>query len=319
MPAAWWRQPVAIAAILAIVAVLGVTTYILGRGPRGAVGDGSSLEGPGGSSKPGEPAPRGTSTPAPAADKDTVASGGPAAPDTATSPGPGRGGAPRPRTRINKADGQTYVWIPPGEFVMGCSPGDPACDPDELPPHPVRVQGFWLAQTELTGAQYRRAMAGGDARLTAPDEPVAGMNWNAAKAYCARVGGRLPAEPEWEYAARGGTTTRAYGRLDAIGWHRGNSSDEVHPVAQLKPNAFNLYDMLGNVHEWVLDRYFNRYDDSGGETIVEPTAPNALATVRGGAWTTVPGNLRVSMRLARDPESGDANIGVRCAQDEDRK
>jgi formylglycine-generating enzyme required for sulfatase activity len=201
---------------------------------------------------------------------------------------------------------------------MGCSPGDPACSPDELPAHPVTVRGFWLAQTELTGAQYRKGAPAGKGVAATPDSPVTSITWVAAKAYCAAVGGRLPTEAEWEYAARASTTTFAYGRASAIGWHLENSDEMVHPVAKLKPNAWGLYDMLGNVHEWVLDRYFNKYDPDD-EEIVEPTAPNALATIRGGAWTTEPGNLRASMRLERYPDTADPNIGVRCAQSGEAK
>jgi formylglycine-generating enzyme required for sulfatase activity len=73
--------------------------------------------------------------------------------------------------------------------------------------------------------------------------------------------------------------------------------------------------MLGNVHEWVLDRYFDKYDDTGESTdLIEPVAPNASGVVRGGAFTSAPPGLRLSARLERDPDEGAPNIGFRCTQ-----
>jgi formylglycine-generating enzyme required for sulfatase activity len=229
----------------------------------------------------------------------------------ATSPSRGRG------SLVNAIDGQTYLLIPAGEFTMGCSTGDPSCDTDEQPPHQVTIaRPFWLARTEVTGAQYRKVRPKGEGRALTPDSPITEVTWADAKAYCKAIGGRLPREAEWEYAARGGTTTRAYGPLDAIGWSAKNSDDHAHPVAQRQPNHYGLYDMLGNVHEWVLDRYYNSYsEDDDSVTVVEPLAPNASATIRGGAWTSEAKGLRASARLERPPDAADPNIGFRCAMD----
>ena len=79
--------------------------------------------------------------------------------------------------------------------------------------------------------------------------------WFNARKYCEAVGMRLPTEAEWEYAARGGTAAERYDSLESIAWYDGNSENQTHPVAEKKPNAFGLYDMLGNVREWVQDGY----------------------------------------------------------------
>ena len=248
----------------------------------------------------------------------------PAAPPTtaaATPAGERSTAAPArgPRTRENAKDGQVYVFVPAGSFVMGCSPGDSSCDADEQPPHLVRVRtGFWIGRTEITVGQYRSgtgARGGARGADDSSDLPVTGVTWKDAKRYCELAGGHLPTEAEWEYAARAGVTTRYYGSLPDIAWSEENSDGRAHPVATREANAFRLYDMLGNVHEWVLDRYFNKYDDTEEPTdLIEPVAPNASGVVRGGAFTSPPQGLRLSSRLERYPDEGAPNIGFRCTQ-----
>ncbi len=223
-----------------------------------------------------------------------------------------------PRTMVNASDGLTYVWIPPGTFVMGCSPGDPDCDADEQPVHGVTLRaGFWMGRTEVTEAAYRRR--GGDsARADGADGslPMAAVTWMEAKAFCAASGGRLPIESEWEYAARAGTTTRFYGPPQDVAWYEANSDERPHPVGMKTPNAFGLHDMLGNVNEWVLDRYVNAYDDSGDASPVqEPLASNATAVARGGSWFSEMPGVRVSRRLEMYPDAAEPIIGFRCVRD----
>jgi formylglycine-generating enzyme required for sulfatase activity len=231
------------------------------------------------------------------------------------------GAAAKPKTWVNPMDGQVYAWIPPGEFTMGCSEADSECRDDEKPAHPVNIdQGFWLGQTEVTLAAYRKyaAQHGVEVPAGAGDLPATGVTWAEAKTYCAAVGGRLPTEAEWEYAARGGNPHAYYSVVPEIAWYAANSGNAPHPVGKKKPNAYALYDVLGNVREWVLDRYFNKYDPSTpatGQSVEQPLAPNASTVARGGFWESEAAAIRVSHRSELAIDSADPSIGWRCAND----
>jgi formylglycine-generating enzyme required for sulfatase activity len=225
------------------------------------------------------------------------------------------------KTWLNPADGETYVWIPEGTFIMGCSAGDGQCTDDEKPAHPVEIEkGFWLARTETTIGAYRKLAA--RLKVEAPQGdinlPASGVTWAQAKRYCAAVKGRLPSEAEWEYAARGGTSGAYYGAVPGIAWYADNSGGAPHPVGTKKPNGYGLYDMLGNVSEWVLDRYFNKYDltaPATGAGIELPLASNAYAVARGGFWDGDAATIRVSHRNGRPVDDAEPIVGFRCASD----
>jgi formylglycine-generating enzyme required for sulfatase activity len=224
----------------------------------------------------------------------------------------------KPQPWVNPKDGLTYVWIPPGTFTMGCSAGDTECNPDESPAHPVELAtGFWMGQTEVTMAAYQRVLG----RIKFPTKdanlPVVETSRQDAKTYCAAIGGRVPTEAEWEYAARGGVAAAWYGVPAKIAWYAGNSGGLRHDVGKLQPNSYGLYDMLGNASEWVLDRYYNKYDMEAPATgkVDEPLASNASATARGGYWESEPQNIRVSRRAAMENSEPGPMAGIRCIVD----
>lgn len=184
------------------------------------------------------------------------------------------GAAPSSATvRENAKDGLTYVWIPPGRFQMGCSPGDDECRENEKPAHEVVIaNGFWMGQTKVLQTAYKRVMghalwntAGWNSGANEGDRrPVVTSFLDEAEAYCQAVGMRLPTEEEWEYAARAGSTASRYGDLDQIAWNHENngSGDVLKDVGQKLPNVWGLYDMLGLVQEWTAST-----DDEGRQVI----------------------------------------------------
>jgi formylglycine-generating enzyme required for sulfatase activity len=255
-----------------------------------------------------------TTTP-PAIQKQVAESPKDAGPKTPPEDKPPAPAAPAgARTWTNPKDGAVYVFIPPGTFTMGCSPGDSECRNDEKPSYAVEIAtGFWLARTEVTVAAYAKyaARRGLPARSGDPRLPITGLSWPEAKAYCIAVGGRLPTEAEWEYAARAGTSGAYYGPLPAIAWYEANSEGAPQPGGRKRPNAFGLYDMLGNVSEWVLDRYYDRYYTD--YEVVEPLALNATATARGGYWGADAARVRVSYRAQMSNFEPADTAGIRCA------
>lgn len=214
-------------------------------------------------------------------------------------------------TRINPTDGLTYVGIPQGTFIMGCSPGDGECYDVEKPAHQVTLtKGFWLGQTEVTQAAYQRVTGQNPSSWRGSALPVESITWNEADGYCRVIGGRLPTEAEWEYAARAGSTAGRYGDFDGVAWYNGNSPNGTHKVAQKQANGWGLYDMLGNVWEWTADWYADYLPNAA----VDPTGPASgqFRTERGGSWNGNPGLVRVSARFRFVPGVRGAGIGVRC-------
>lgn len=210
--------------------------------------------------------------------------------------------AAHPRTKLNPKDGLTYVWIPAGTYLMGCSSGDAQCYAWELAPKEQRVdRGFWIGKTEVTQKAYLAIAGQNPSRHQNAKAPVDTVSWNDAKNYCQSLGMRLPTEIEWEYAARAGAQTPYYGRLGDIAWYNVNTNDDTERVAKKRPNAFGLYDMLGNVWEWVDDLYGDVGD---------------MHVLRGGSFISGERDLRVSNRAWAEPNAAYRYMGFRCVNDE---
>ncbi len=212
---------------------------------------------------------------------------------------------------VNPKDGLQYVWIAPGSFVMGCSDGDGQCDTDENPHRVTITRGFRIGATPVTQAAYQRVIGTNPSYFKGPRLPVESVSWDDARKYCSAVGMRLPTEAEWEYAARAGTSGARYGELDAIAWYDQNSGSKTHDVGTKQPNAWGLYDMLGNVWQWTADWY-------GPYAATAATDPAGAASgeyrsLRGGSWYNVASYARASWRFWYRPSIRLHVLGFRCA------
>jgi formylglycine-generating enzyme required for sulfatase activity len=177
------------------------------------------------------------------------------------------------------AIGMEFVKVPAGEFMMGCSTGDQQCNPDENPRHRVQItKSFEIGKYEVTQAQWTKLMKTNPSSNKGDNRPVETVSKLEAQDFIAKLNEindghryRLPTEAEWEYAARAGMDSPYSGPLDQVAWHAGNSEEETHPVGQKKPNAWGLYDVQGNVREWVSDLYMANYYSISPST--DPTGP----------------------------------------------
>ncbi len=207
--------------------------------------------------------------------------------------------------------GLRYVWIRPGTFMMGCSAGDRECWADEKPSHEVTIsKGFWFGQTHVTVGAYKRfASATGREMPSEPwfnpawangDLPVVNVTWDDAQAYCEWAGGRLPTEAEWEYAARAGRAEPRY------------TSDEI---GEKRANPWGLFDMLGNVGEWVSDWYDPNYYQRSPSNDPQGRATGQERVLRNGAWmSSGTWYNRVSYRMKTLPSVRRDLVGFRCAR-----
>jgi formylglycine-generating enzyme required for sulfatase activity len=229
------------------------------------------------------------------------------------------------------------VPIPAGTFVMGSRPQDQIAEKDEMPQRKVQVSAFWMGAYEVTHDEFHVFFndetvpenSKVDA-VTRPSPQYVDLSWGmgkkggypansmqqlAALMYCrwlyqkTGVFYRLPTEAEWEYAARAGSTTLyPFGDdprdLDKYAWHKGNSKNAYQKVGQRQPNAWGLYDMLGNVAEWTLDQYDENYYTTVAEGAADPvSAPTSRhpRTVRGGSYADEAAALRPANRVSWEP------------------
>ncbi len=200
-----------------------------------------------------------------------------------------------PGTVRKNSIGMELVWVPPGEFMMGSENSGGMSEPVR------RVtfrDGFWIGKYEVTQGQWESVMGSNPSyfKKCGLECPVEQISWDDAKAFVARLNTRndgwvyaLPSEAEWEYAARAGTTGDAYGNFDDIAWYEGNSRKRTWPVGKKQPNVFGLYDVLGNVMEWVEDciEYYDELaTDGSANTTRSKTGDTNSRVLRGGSVVT---------------------------------
>ena len=188
------------------------------------------------------------------------------------------------------------VHVSGGTFTMGCTPEQESdCYSYERPAHQVTLSDYYIGKYEVTQFVWRQVMGmynNPSGNRKGDNFPVENVSWDEAQTFIEALNEktgksyRLPTEAEWEYAARGGNQSRRYlysgsNTLDEAGWYNDNSDNETHPVGMKKSNELGIYDMSGNVDEWVNDLY-GAYN---GNTQSNPTGPESgsARVVRGGS------------------------------------
>lgn len=216
------------------------------------------------------------------------------------------------------------VLIPGGEFSMGLEG-----EGSHGPVHQVEVDSFYMGKYEVTNAEYLKFCTETGRKLPEywgmeiyhagsdfPDYPVVGINWHDVTAFAEWVGMRLPTEAEWEFAARGGQTDWNYPYGDEHSEDAANfKSEGTVTVGAYAPNGYGLYDMSGNVWEWVNDYFDDAYYKNSPKSNPKGPEKGTFRVIRGGGWHSGPGCCRVYYRNALPSNWQDIAVGFRCVKD----
>ena len=233
--------------------------------------------------------------------------------------------------------------VPKGSFMMGSPAAESGRGTDEALHMVTLTTDYWMAETEVTQRQYRDLIGSNPANFKGDDLPVEMVSWYDAVAYCNALsvkeklqpcyqisgttvgwadglqctGYRLPTEAEWEYAANPATPPRTIcagaDTADGVAWHSGNAANTTHTVKTKTANGRGLYDLSGNVWEWVWDHYQSNYEDLPS---IDPIGPaTGVARVsRGGSWDLVASDARVAERDTGSPATRYNNQGFRIVR-----
>jgi len=242
----------------------------------------------------------------------------PATPAPARAETPASAAKTGPGEYRDPATGMEFVLVKGGCYQMGDTFGDGGAD--EKPVHEVCLKDFYLGKYEITQGQWKRVMGDNPSYFKESDgHPVETVSWNDAQEFIRRLNQmsgksyRLPTEAEWEYAARNGKNgekwagTSNESELREYAWFSGNSGNKTHPVGQKRPNGLGLYDMSGNVWEWVSDWYDEDYYHNSPKN--DPPGPSSGQdkVLRGGSWLALPWLVRAADRGWNEP-SGRGNV-----------
>ena len=235
--------------------------------------------------------------------------------------------APKPKastldaTCINNL-GMRFALIPAGAFLMGTAAN--VGRPDEQPQHTVRIsQPFYIGIHPVIQAQWQAVMGKNPSYFKGPGNPVENVSWEEVQRFSSRLNERertwryrLPTEAEWEYAARAGSQSLwSFGdtgsSMRRYGWFRDNAGGSTHPVGQKQANAWGLFDVHGNVYEWVQDWYAQDYYSRS--PVRDPQGPENGTTrvFRGGSWIDGEEKARSGRRFSFAPDFHDNFIGFR--------
>ncbi len=247
---------------------------------------------------------------------------------------------PPERIWVDPDTAMEFIWVDGGCFEMGCGPWTSSCYDDEYPVHQVCLDGFWMGRFPVTQGQWLQVAGENPSHFAfGGDYPVESISWHDARGFVQSLNARggeevfhLPTEAQWEYACRSGGKPEKYSGgkdVEPFAWHRGNSGFSTQPVGSRRPNGLGIYDMSGNVFEWVRDEYVeDAYQRHGVhnplmETPLGLTYDRYLPllekyvgvtlrrVIRGGSWQHPPVSVRCSHRLGLQAGARRNTVGVR--------
>ena len=215
------------------------------------------------------------------------------------------------------------IAVTRGVFTIGCTPEQGNdCRDAEKPAHLADLSDFFIGKYEVTQAQWKAVMGENPSNNKGDNLPVEQVSWNDVQEFISKLNVltgkqyRLPTEAEWEFAARGGISSKNYkysgsNTANDVAWIGSNSARTTHPVGTKIPNELGIHDMSGNVMEWCND-WLGQYTNIGK---VNPKGANSGThrVGRGGSWGSAERVVRVSARSGNTPDSRAMNIGFRLA------
>ncbi len=231
-------------------------------------------------------------------------------------------------TFTSPSTGMEFILIPAGEFNLGSPPEEKERFDSESPVHKVKINtSFYLGKSAVTQKQWKKIMGDNLSHFKGEDRPVEMVTWKEVQEFVAKMNEmegtdkyRLPSEAEWEYACRAGAQTSYFfgedkSKLKEYAWYAGNSGSKTHPIGQKKPNPWGLYDMHGNIWEWVQDEWHEDYNGSpsNGNAWEEGNILDRVS--RGGSWYCNTELCRSACRFRRKPDSRFGNLGFRMLRE----
>jgi len=214
---------------------------------------------------------------------------------------------------LENSEQSKMVLIPAGEYISGSDEFN-----DERPKQTIFLDVFSIDKFEVTQKEFKQITGRNPSEFRGEKLPVDRVNWYEARDYCKKLGKRLPTEAEWEKAARSGTAFKFYWGAkpdDSYAWHWGNSNRKTHLIGGKRPNNYGLYDISGNVWEWVLDWYDPKYYHSRSSSNPPSPFSGKHRVLRGGSFMDRPEGLRVTRRNWDLPGARFKNFGFRCVSD----